>query len=354
MDYIKGRGAQVNPDNKFLKNSVEADPEFLDHMYRFDEESPSLNTEFIKIFPKSIVNKVDSPDLGMNYSMNPYQGCEHGCIYCYARNTHEYWGYSAGKDFESKILIKHNAAKLLERKLDSKNWEPTPIMLSGNTDCYQPIERKLRITRSMLQVLADCRHPVGLITKNALVLRDIDLLADLAKDHLATVAISITTLDNQLKNLLEPRTSAVEQRFKAVERLTEAGIPVAVMMAPVIPAINSQEIMDLAKRAADAGATALRYTIVRLNGVLPEIFSDWLERHFPDRKDKVLNQIKELHGGKLNDSRFGKRIKGEGEYSSNIAQLFSLAKKKYNLDRSTPAFNPALFRRPSDRQLKLF
>ena len=354
MQHVKGRGAQVNPDNKFLKNSFQSDPEYQEFARQFEENLEAPKTQIIRVHPKTIVNKVSSPDRPFDYSLNPYQGCEHGCVYCYARPTHEYWGYNAGMDFESKILVKSNAVQLLERKLDSRSWKVSPIMISGNTDCYQPVERKLEITRSLLKVLADCRHPVGLITKNALVMRDVDLLSELAKDKLAHVVISITSLDNKLKNLLEPRTSSVEQKLKAVSVLSKAKIPVSVMMAPIIPSINTKEIMDIAEQVADHGAISLNYTILRLNGVLPQIFEDWLERHFPDRSEKVLNQIRELHGGKLNDSRFKTRMSGEGAYSSNISQMFEMARKKYKLNKKTTAYNLNLFRRPSDRQLSIF
>ncbi len=354
MQHIKGRGAQVNPDNKFLKNSFHSDPDYLEFARQFDEDHNVPKTQIIRVHPKSIVNKVTSPDLPFDYSMNPYQGCEHGCVYCYARNTHEYWGYSAGLDFETKVLVKANAVELLERKLNSPKWQVSPIMMSGNTDCYQPVERKLKITRSLLKVFADCRHPVGIITKNALILRDIDLLTELARERLVHVVISITSLKNQLKNQLEPRTSSVEQKLKAISVLSKAKIPVSVMMAPIIPAINSQEIMEMAERVADHGAKSLNYTILRLNGVLPAIFEDWLTRHFPDRAEKVLSQVKELHGGQLNDSRFKKRMSGEGAYSSNISQMFEMARKKYKLNTKTTAYNLDLFRRPSDRQLSIF
>ena len=354
MQHVKGRGAQVNPDNKFLKNSFQSDPEYQEFSRQFEENQEAPKTQIIRVHPKTIINKVSSPDLPFDYSLNPYQGCEHGCVYCYARPTHEYWGYNAGMDFESKILVKSNAVQLLERKLDSRSWKVSPIMISGNTDCYQPVERKLEITRSLLKVFADCRHPVGLITKNALVMRDVDLLSELAKDKLVHVVISITSLDNKLKNLLEPRTSSIEQKLKAVSVLSKAKIPVSVMMAPIIPSINTKEIMDLAEQVADHGARSLNYTILRLNGVLPEIFEDWLERHFPDRSQKVLNQIRELHGGKLNDSRFKTRMSGEGAYSTNISQMFEMARKKYKLNKKTTAYNLDLFRRPSDRQLSIF
>lgn len=354
MRTLKGRGAQLNPSNKFIANSVEADPDYFEHLNVSGEELPTPVTEFIHVHPKSIVNKVASPDLGFEYSMNPYQGCEHGCIYCYARNSHEYWGYSAGTDFESKVLVKTNAASLLEQKLDSRSWQVKPIMLSGNTDCYQPIEKKLEITRQLLKVFLDCRQPVGIITKNALILRDLDLLKELAQHNLVKVVISITSLKDSIKNIMEPRTSSVKQKLKAVKTLSENEIPVTVMMAPLIPSINSSEIVDMAETVAQHGAIGLKYTIIRLNGVLPVLFSDWLAKNFPDRKEKVLNQIKDLHGGKLSDSRFGKRMSGEGEYSSNISQLFAMATKRHGLNQPIEPYNCDLFRKPSQRQLNLF
>ncbi|MCV9387554.1 PA0069 family radical SAM protein [Reichenbachiella ulvae] len=353
LDQNNGRGAQSNPHNQFLKGEVEMDQEFYEHLH-LNGETLKKKTAFQKIYPKTIVNKVTSPDLPFEYSMNPYQGCEHGCIYCYARNSHEYWGYSAGRDFESKILVKHQAAALLRKKLDSKSWKGQPIMLSGNTDCYQPIERKLEITRSLLQICLEYRNPVGIITKNAMVLRDLDILEQLAELNLVRVAISITSLNEKLRERLEPRTSTSGLRFNAVRRLSESGIPVMVMMAPVIPSINNQEIMKIAEKAAENGAGALSHTVVRLNGVIGQLFEQWLETHYPDRKEKVLNQIMELHGGQLNDSRFKTRMRGEGEHANQISKMFKLAIKKYKLDGKMEPLNRSLFRRASENQLNLF
>lgn len=355
MDYIKGRGAQVNPDNRFFEHSYEKDLSFLQHLHQAGEKESKPKTEYIQVHPKTIVNKVTSPDLSFSYSMNPYQGCEHGCIYCYARNTHEYWGYSAGTDFESKILIKKNAADLLRAQFKSRTWRPSPIMLSGNTDCYQPIERKLKITRSLLEVCLKYRHPIGLITKNAMVLRDLDILSEMARMKLAKVVISLTSLKDKTRAVLEPRTSAVGIRLNAIRSLSAAGIPTMVMMAPIIPAINSMEIMKLAEKAAENGATDLAYTIIRLNGIIPEVFTDWLQKNFPDRAEKVLNQIKELHGGTLNDSRFKLRMRGEGEISNHIHQMVALARRKYGLGLKKHPFDLKLFRRSiDDNQLELF
>ncbi len=286
--------------------------------------------------------------------MNPYQGCEHGCIYCYARNTHQYWGYSAGLDFERKIIIKKNAALLLEREFENKNWKPNPIMLSGNTDCYQPIEKKMQITRKMLEVILKYKNPVGIITKNSLILRDIDLLKQLAIDNLIHVSISITTLNEDLRLQLEPRTATAKQRLKVVETLSNQGIPVNVMIAPIIPGLNDHEIPSIMKEIAARGALSAAYTIVRLNGSIKEIFEDWINKTFPDSASKILNQIAACHGGRHNDSRYGTRMKGEGPMAVMIGNLFNSAKNKYLSNRNYPEYNCSLFNRPEKGQLNLF
>jgi len=340
-DYFKGRGAQIKTENKFLKSQVVAR-----HIEGLDE--PLLESPHTQLFhenPKKIVNKVDSPDLGMMFSANPYQGCEHGCIYCYARNTHEYYGFSAGLDFESKIIIKQNAARLLEQQLLHKNWNAVPIMLSGNTDCYQPQEKKLEITRSMLKVMAQYRHPVSIISKNSLVLRDLDLLQDLASDNLVHVYISITTLNEDLRRVMEPRTASSLKRLQTVEGLAKAGVPVGIMNAPIIPALNHHEIPQVLKAAADHGAQGAGMTIVRLNGSVGPLFEDWLRKNFPDRFHKVLNQIRSLHGGTINDSQFGRRMTGEGNIADSIYQLFRSSKKKYFKDKKMPPFDLTKFRK---------
>lgn len=305
--------------------------------------------------PKKIINPVKSPDLRASYSMNPYQGCEHGCIYCYARNTHEYWGYSAGLDFERKIIAKPNAAALLEKQLMNKNWIVSPIMFSGNTDCYQPVERKLEITRQMLEVLLKFKHPVGMITKNSLILRDIDIFQELAKHKLVHVMVSITTLREDLRLKMEPRTATAKNRLKVIAQLTKAGIPAGIMTAPIIPGLNSDEIPQLIEAAADHGADAAGYTIVRLNGSVKEIFTDWLHKNFPDRAEKVLHHIQDVHGGQLNDSRFGTRMKGEGNIAMSINQLFKMAVKKHLSGRDKFEYDLTAFRRPGEmKQLELF
>jgi DNA repair photolyase len=346
-EYFKGRGAQIRTSNKFLKAHYVSE-----HIEGLDE--PLMSAPQTQVFhenPKQIVNKVTSPDLGMMYSMNPYQGCEHGCIYCYARNSHEYWGFSAGLDFESKIIVKENAPQLLEKFILNPNWRPVPISVSGNTDCYQPLERKFEITRNILKVFARYRHPLGMITKNGLILRDLDLLKDLAQDNLVHVYISITTLDENLRRVMEPRTASGIKRLKTVEALAKAGIPVGIMTAPIIPGLNHHEIPAIIKEAANHGASNVGMTVVRLNGSIGKIFEDWLRKNFPDRFDKVWNQISSMHGGNVNDSQFGRRMSGEGNFAESIHQLFQISKKKYLAGRKMPPIDLTKFRKGGNLSL---
>lgn len=339
-NYLKGRGAQIKTPNKFLKGQYVTDHiEGLDEAWDFSQQ-----TQVFIENSRTIVNKVTSPDLGMAYSTNPYQGCEHGCIYCYARNSHEYWGFSAGLDFESKIIVKKDAPKLMEKFILHPKWTATPISVSGNTDCYQPLEKKYELTRGILKVFATYRHPVGMITKNGLVTRDIDILQDLAKDNLVHVYISITTLNEDLRRLMEPRTASGMKRLATVEALAKTGIPVGVMNAPIIPGLNHHEIPAILKAAADHGASSAGMTVVRLNGSIGKIFEDWLRKNFPDRFEKVWNQISALHGGNVNDSQFGRRMTGEGNFADMIHQLFRTSKKKYFDGRSMPPMNLTLFK----------
>jgi len=349
--YFKGRGAQLNTHNKFSKLSyVQEYPEVLDEEFLLSQK-----TEIIYTYPKTIINKVDSPDIGLEYSLNPYQGCEHGCIYCYARNTHEYWGYSAGYDFEQKIIVKQNAIEVLEKQLSNKNWKPKPIMLSGNTDCYQPLERQLEITRRILQTCLKYKHPVGLITKNSLILRDLDVLSELAKQNLVHVMVSITGTDESVRQKLEPRTATYKSRFKVIETLTQSGIPAGVMVAPIIPGINNHEIPNVIDLAARAGARTAGYTMVRLNGAVGPIFKDWLMKNFPDRADKVWHQICDAHGGNVNDSRFGVRMRGEGKMARSIKQLFEISIKQFMKTKSEFKFNLSSFNyKAGEAQLSLF
>ncbi|MCY7410444.1 MAG: PA0069 family radical SAM protein [Chitinophagales bacterium] len=351
INYFKGRGAQVKPQNHFRKLEYAQE-----HIEAIDEELFSdPKTEIFFEHPKKIINKVISPDIGLDYSMNPYQGCEHGCVYCYARNTHTYWGFNAGLDFETKIIVKPDAHLLLEKEISKPNYKVKPIMLSGNTDCYQPLERKFEITRKMLMVLLKFKHPVGIITKNSLILRDLDILIPMAEMNLISVSISITSLREKTRRMLEPRTASVNKRLETVKVLSQNGIPVNVNVAPIIPSINSDEIPAIIKKVADAGAKSVMYTMVRLNGDVAIIFEDWIRKNFPDRADKVLNQIKEIHGGTLNDSRFGKRMRGEGNTADAIEQLFSVSKKKYFAGRKIEPLDCSLFVVPGlQKQMELF
>ncbi|WP_299393431.1 PA0069 family radical SAM protein [uncultured Gelidibacter sp.] len=351
---IKGRGAQINVPNKFFQLSHEMRDDFLEYCAKEGEDADKNRTLYLEVFPKTIVNKVDSPDVGMGYSMNMYQGCEHGCIYCYARNSHEFWGYSAGLDFERRILVKKDAPKLLEQFIKRKSWQAFPIVMSGNTDCYQPAEQEFKLTRQCLEVFLKYKHPVGIITKNALILRDLDLLKELAKDNLIAVNLSITSLSEETRRVLEPRTATIKKRLETVKTLSENGIPVNVMMAPIIPSINSHEVLPLAKKVSEMGALSMGHTIVRLNGAIAEIFTDWIHKTMPDRAEKVLHQIESCHGGNLNDSRYGTRMRGEGEIAKQINDMVKLAKLKYFKGKSMPTLNTDLHEAFKDRQLKLF
>lgn len=349
--YFKGRGSQINTHNKFNKFVyTQENPEVLDEEFVVNQK-----TEVIYTYPKTVINKVDSPDLSAEYSLNPYQGCEHGCIYCYARNTHEYWGYSAGLDFEQKIIVKQGVTDILEKHFSSKKWKPQPIMLSGNTDCYQPLEKQLGITRKILQTCLKFKHPVGIITKNSLILRDADILEELAKHNLVNVMVSITGTDENMRLKLEPRTATYKNRFKVLETLSGLGIPCGVMVAPIIPGINNHEIPNVIEAAAKAGARSAGYTIVRLNGAVGPIFKDWLLKNFPDRADKVWNQICDSHGGEVNDSRFGVRMRGEGKMAESIKQLFELSKKQFMKNAKRFEFNLNAFNyKAGEAQLSLF
>jgi len=321
--YFKGRGAQINVHNKFLQ-----DVYTKEHVEGIDDwEEPNSKTSFIIESGKTIVNKVTSPDVGMAYSMNPYQGCEHGCIYCYARNSHQYWGYSAGLDFERKIIVKKDAPYRFKKFLEKNNWDASTISLSGNTDCYQPAERKYQLTRQLLEIALQYKQPIGIITKNSLVLRDADILEEMAKLNLCMVYISINSLNEELRQVMEPRTTTSKQRLKIVTELSKRNIPVGVMVAPLIPGLSDHEIPHILKAVANAGAKNAGYTVVRLNGAIGAIFEDWLRKNFPDRFDKVWHMIQSCHAGHVNDSRFGERMKGDGKIANLIADNFRLSMK---------------------------
>lgn len=344
---IKGRGAIGNPRNRFETIEIER-----------DEEVPGperVETELLRDTSRSVIAYNDSPDVGFSASVNPYRGCEHGCVYCYARPFHEYLGFSAGLDFESKILVKEDAPALLRKELSSPKWKPQTLAMSGVTDCYQPAERRLEVTRRCLEVLAEFRNPVGVITKNELVTRDIDILQELAAHDAAVVMLSITTLDPEVARRMEPRASHPRDRLKAIERLAAAGIPVGVMVAPVVPAITDHEMPKILEAAAAAGARTAGYVVMRLPGAVAGLFERWLEEHFPDRKEKVLNRIRDLRGGQLYDPRFGNRMRGEGLFADQIRVTFQTFKRRYGLDQPFPELSTAAFRVPGRvEQLGLF
>jgi len=339
----RGRGAAVNPQNRFERIAVE-----------LEEPGPErVPTELLRDGSRSIIAYNDSPDVGFDASINPYRGCEHGCIYCYARPTHEYLGFSAGLDFESRILVKEDAPELLRRELLAPKWQPQTLAMCGVTDAYQPVERKLEITRRCLGVLADFRNPVAVITKNALVTRDIDHLSALAEHGAAAVFVSITTLDAELARKMEPRASHPRDRLEAITRLSAAGIPTGVMVAPIVPAITDHEMAHILEAAAAAGARTAGYVLMRLPGAVAGLFEKWLAEHFPDRKEKVIHRVQELRGGKLNDPRFGSRMRGEGVYADQIRSTFQTFRRRYGLDQPFPALSTAAFRRPGE-QMSLF
>ncbi|MCB0792834.1 MAG: PA0069 family radical SAM protein [Flavobacteriales bacterium] len=347
---VKGRGAEEQVRNRFLRQQYG-----VVHWEGIDvPDDPHQVTRFIETFPKTIVNQVRSPDLPFARSMNPYQGCEHGCSYCYARPTHEYWGYSAGLDFEQIVLVKRNAPELLVRTLQAPSWRPEPIMIAGATDPYQPVERKEGLTRKLLQVLSAHRHPAGVITKNALILRDVDLLGEMAELGLVSVAISLTTMNEDLRRKMEPRTSTTVQRLRAIRTLADAGIPVRAMIAPVIPALNDKEIPALLEAAAEAGARAAGYTVLRVNGAVKDVFVRWLRTHLPDRAAKVIAQTSMAHGGSLADARSGRRMRGEGAFAENIADVFRIFSQRYFQRRFMPELDRSRFQRPTGGQLDLF
>lgn len=349
LEYKQGRGAQFNTANRFLKNETTQE-----HVEGIDEwQQTNTPTQYIEQYSKTIVNKVDSVDVGMSYSMNPYAGCEHGCIYCFARNVHEYWGYSAGLDFEQKILIKKNAPQLLRKFLMHPKWDATPIMLSGNTDCYQPAEQKFRLTRAMLEVCNQFNQPVGIITKNSWILKDKDLLQEMAKKNIVSAMVSITSLNEDLRRVMEPRTTTAIQKLKIINELSTAGVKMGVMMGPMIPGLNEHEMQRIMKAAADNGATFTGYTFIRLNGAIKFLFQDWLYKNFPNHADKVWHLIEQSHDGKVNDSRWGIRMRGEGPLADMVAQQYKKYGKLYKLNAEEWSLDRTLFQRPG-AQGKLF
>ncbi len=346
---IKGRGATRQPANRFDAIAYERAPEWD------DSDEPRPGTQFIPDASKSIIATNDSPDIPFEASINPYRGCEHGCIYCYARPTHEYLGFSSGIDFESKIMVKHNAPDLLRKALASPKWQPKVLAMSGVTDPYQPIEKRLQLTRRCLEVLAEFRNPVGIVTKNRLVTRDIDLLRELAEYDAAHVFLSVTSLDVPLNRVLEPRTSLPRQRLDAIGQLAAAGIPTGVLVAPVIPGLNDEEIPAILEAAASAGARTASYIMLRLPHAVAPLFEAWLDAHYPNRKDRVMNRLRSLRDGKENDPRFGSRMRGEGFHAQQIERLFRIACRKWKMNGNDADLSTASFRRVDPTgQLGLF
>ena len=351
---LRGRGTARNPANRFVGVEREADGDWLDAL---PDDEPGPRTQFLRDHTRAILARNDSPDVPFDTSVNAYRGCEHGCAYCFARPTHEYLGFSAGLDFETKIMVKHDAPELLRRALASPRWTPHPIAMSGVTDPYQPVERRLELTRRCLQVLAEFRNPVGIVTKNFLVTRDIDVLAELAAHDAVSVNLSITTLDERLQRVMEPRTSIPARRLEAVRRLSAAGIPVRVLVAPVIPGMTDHEMPAILAAAAEAGARAASYIPLRLPHGLKGLFEDWLTTHFPDRREKVLNRVRAIRGGALYDPTFGTRMRGEGIFADQMRTLFAAACRKAGIDgRTLPPLSTDAFRRPHDArgQMGLF
>ena len=344
---IHGRGAAENPSNRFAHTAYERDAEWN------EPDDPAPKTQFYRDASASIITHNDSPDIGFESSINPYRGCEHGCIYCYARPYHEYLGFSAGLDFETKIVVKEDAPELLRRELSSRKWKPQVLSISGITDPYQPVERRLQLTRQCLQVLAEFRNPVAIVTKNLLVTRDIDLLADLARDNAAAVFLSVTTLDADLARIMEPRTAQPVARLRAINELTKAGVPAGVMVAPVIPGLTDHELPAIVIAAAEAGARFAGMGLVRLPYGVADLFQQWLERHLPECKEKVLAQIRAIRGGKLNDSEFGSRLTGRGIVAEQIAKMFAVACRRAGFPEHGPHLSTAAFRRPSGPQMEL-
>lgn len=345
---IRGRGSAHNPKNRFRDTELQ---------YDIDETTGKFEhpkTTLLKDHTKSIISTNNSPDIGFDVSVNPYRGCEHGCVYCYARPTHEFLGMSAGLDFESKIVVKYDAPALLKEALADKKWKPQPLAMSGVTDPYQPIEKKLRITRGCIEVLSDCLHPLVIITKNYLVTRDIDLLVKLAEVDAVRVVLSITSLNKSITDTMEPRTSRPQKRLQAVKELSDVGIPVHVNIAPLIPGLTDDEIVPIMEASAEAGARSVTCNIVRLPYGVKDLFVKWLEDHHPNRKSKVVNKIKSLRDGNLNRSEFGERFRGVGPYADNIRQLVQIHSKRLGLDQSRTPLNCKSFRRPEIGQLGLF
>lgn len=369
---VRGRGASINPGNRFESTRLHVLGDHLDALaaeQAYEQaqqiDSPTAielklgerqeKTTILADRSQTIINRIDSPDLPMKWSLNPYRGCEHGCIYCYARPTHEFLGFNSGLDFETKIMAKFNAAELLRKHLGKKSWQPESIMMAGVTDIYQPVEAKLGITRQCLQVLAQARQPVGLVTKNRLVTRDLDLLQELAHHHAVRVAVSVTTLDAELAMKMEPRTSTPRDRLRAISQLAEAGVPTTVMVAPIVPGLTDREIPAILKAAADAGASRAGYVLLRLPHQVKALFLSWLEKHYPERASHVETLIRDTREGELYNAQWRTRHRGQGQVAQQIENMFRVFARKYKLDQPSRSLSGKAFRRPGDGgQMTLF
>lgn len=352
----KGRGSAIQPPNRFLSLCVEEDFEQLAEEDQYLQQHERPPTQYFPDDSQSIVSTNNSPDIPFRYSVNPYRGCAHGCSYCYARPSHEYFGLSAGLDFETQIFVKLKGPELFRDWLSRKSWQAESIAFSGVTDCYQPAEQTFKLTRGCLEVAAECRQPIGVVTKNALVTRDLDLLRTMAETNTIRVAVSITTLDARLARVMEPRTSSPEARLRTIRELAGEGVPAVVMAAPVIPGLNDAEIPGILEAAAEAGAVAAGYTLLRLPGSVRPIFLDWLARHLPDRKERVESFIRQTREGHLTSGQFGERMRGTGFWAEQIQQTFALFRRKYKLDKQLEPLSTQHFRRPPPRsgQMSLF
>ena len=353
-NVIPGRGPNLNPANRFESLHVEPDGEWLDAEFAETGSVPHPRTQFFYDATESLLTRHDSPDLGIGWGINCYRGCEHGCAYCFARPYHDYLGWSSGIEFETKILVKSRSPALLRAELAARKWKPAPILMSGVTDCYQPAERYFRLTRQCLEVLAEFRQPVGILTKNFLVTRDLDLLAELARWQCVAVNITVVTLDSDLASRLEPRAARPEHRLRAMRMLADAGVPVGVMVAPVIPGLTDHEMPAILEAAAAAGATRAGYVTLRLPHAVKDVFLKWLDDHEPGKKERVLSRIRDLRGGKLYDATFGTRLTGEGIFARQISQMFDVATRRAGLNRDESPLSTAHFRRPGGVQLEMF
>lgn len=348
---LHGRGTSLNPPNRSEVLQLASDPVYSDCP---PEEQPLPRTQFFFDASESLLTKNESPDVGFTWGLNCYRGCEHGCAYCFARPFHEYLGWSSGLDFETKILVKLRAPELLRRELSSPRWRPAPIGMSGVTDCYQPAERHFRLTRQCLEVCAEARQPILIITKNALVTRDLDILATLAQQRCTLVNLSVTSLDSELAGELEPRASRPAARLRAIRELSAAGIPVNVLVAPVIPGLNDHEVPAILEAVAAAGAHSASYVLLRLPYAVKDVFTQWLDEHAPTKKARILDRLRTLRGGRLYDSAWGQRMRGKGIFAEQLDQLFHVAARRAGLNREPVELTTANFRRPPGDQLELF